>query len=113
MLAYNIRDKNYYKLPQILVVGNIPALIKTIVNYGFFRQSIHIYEENIVPKNCLFVISETIPPDWNGEIVFEKDFIKKINSKKMNTNSYFSNTIRPIVTPYSPTSHGCRQCGGS
>jgi hypothetical protein len=113
MIIFNFKTKIYYKTSPLVIIGNVNRILLRIKDFGFFENSIFVCSNNSeIRNNKPFIVSKTIPSGWNGEVINEKDFIKTINSKKMNTPSYFNNTIHPIATPYSPTSHGCWQCGG-
>lgn len=106
MLIFNFATKCYYELPKILIVGNIDLSIKTITDYGFFKWTICCYNSEIIRKECLFIVSDSIPQDWNGEIVPVKDFYSIINERKIKTLS------TPSLSPYAPSNHTCGQCGG-
>jgi hypothetical protein len=114
MNYYNNKTKKRYEFSPLLVVGDILETINIIVEYGFFLEMICVYNGEKIPNKRQFIVSEMIPPDWNGEIIEAKNFVKTMNKKIKSTSKLspynYSNSNSSYYT--SPASGGCGQCVG-
>ena len=74
MKFYCIKRRQFFESEPILIVGPINDTIKRIVDFGFLESMVHLFDGNSVPKNRPFIVSETTPENWAGEIINAKDF---------------------------------------
>lgn len=116
MIIFNFKTKNYYKISPLVIIGDIHDVSTQIKNFGFFDNSIFIYNKGNIKSNKPFIVSATIPLGWNGEVIAAKDFVKTINARKIIT-PYNNTTTQNAMNDYYnhiqdvQFNKGCSGCG--